>query len=134
MANFAACSAGLIILVSVARIPVAASAVLTPPFVINASAPPNSANVNPAAAANGATVPIEFDSSPNVVIPSLTVVNKISDACCAVNPDLAYEFTEDTSTLALVSISTNPATAALLAIANTLSCLAVPLTPADTML
>jgi len=84
-----ACSAGLIIEVNNALIPVAASAVLTPDLVKNARVPPSSENYTPAAAAKGATVPILLDNSPKVVIPSLTVVNNISLASLAVSPDWA---------------------------------------------
>ena len=64
--------------------PVAASSALTPNFVNVAIDAPTSSKVIPNVAAKGVTRPKTGASVSASNLPSLTVFNKISDACAAV--------------------------------------------------
>ena len=74
---------GFAIVASIALKPVTATLVETPPLVSAAVEAVNSSKDIPICAASGATVPIDADSSPMVVLPAFIAINIASDTAVA---------------------------------------------------
>ena len=86
LASFCASAVGLRTLAITCLKPVMEIEVVAPVLVRAAVAANSSSNSTPASAAIGATLPIEFDNSPMVVLPAFIATNIASDISVTV-PD-----------------------------------------------